>query len=69
MKKIIKQGYVPPKYKNTCPKCGCIFTFDKEDTETEIIFRELTHYVTCPWCANEISESKWVINEDERGTV
>jgi hypothetical protein len=68
VKRIIKQGYVPPKYKNTCSKCGCIFIFDGDEIEKEeIMFRE-TFYVTCPWCANKISESEWTLN-DEEGSI
>jgi hypothetical protein len=35
MKKIIKEGHVPPMkvYSCPCPECGCEFIYDEEDIE------------------------------------
>ena len=41
MKNIIKHGSAT--YSKTCPACGCVFTYEKEDIT-------ISHTVVCPEC-------------------
>ena len=41
MKNIIKHGCAT--YSKTCPSCGCVFTYEKEDIT-------ISHTVVCPEC-------------------
>ena len=58
MKKIIKEG---TKRKITCEECGCLFSFEEEDTchaELDVRFAGMPAghktFVTCPQCESEI---------------
>ena len=62
MKKIIKEG---TRRKITCEECGCLFSFEDEDTyHTELYRNECERvtemkagyktFVTCPQCESEI---------------
>lgn len=53
MKKILFHGVIPKTtVKSTCPKCGCIFTFDlNEDTEIkQVDYNDTRRFVQCPDC-------------------
>ena len=47
MKHIIKPG---TKYIATCPECGCVFSYEKEDIRHEVWRNEAYNWVTCPQC-------------------
>ena len=54
MIKVIKHGQT--KFTHTCSRCGCEFTFEHEDIQSEAV-RSLTNYsstryVKCPDCGN-----------------
>lgn len=51
MVKIIKHGN---KKQTTCKECGCVFTYEKEDTVTEqYSMNEYVTIVECPDCKCE----------------
>ena len=55
MIKVIKHGQT--KFEHTCSRCGCVFTYEHEDIQSEAI-RSLTNYsstryVICPDCGNK----------------
>lgn len=58
MIRIIKHG----KYMTcSCYNCGCIFTFEKEDVQTEEIGKnEYTRGVQCPDCGERNTVSLWL---------
>jgi uncharacterized protein with PIN domain len=48
MIEIIKKG---PKDITTCPKCGCKFSYEKEDIKSEdYAYKSYKEYVICPQC-------------------
>lgn len=53
MKRILEIGNI---FKARCPKCNCLFQYEKEDIKTNIC---MTGYecstVKCPQCDNEIT--------------
>jgi hypothetical protein len=51
MIKIIKQGKIRTA---TCPKCECVFSYEKEDIEYGDQ-RDYYEHVICPCCQNRIS--------------
>lgn len=54
MIKIIEHGTIEKK---RCEKCGCLFSYEKEDVEynTHCDFGEFSYkYVICPQCKEEI---------------
>lgn len=60
---IIKEGKRLPKLPHTfvkkCWKCGCIFTYTKEEIRHPHVL-EFAHldYIDCPWCGNTMWPSK-----------
>lgn len=57
MIKIIKSGTIQEKH---CERCGCIFSFEEEDIETEVNVgimygdkKPYKKFVTCPQCKNK----------------
>ena len=56
MIKIIKSGTIQEKH---CERCGCIFSFEEEDIETEVnvgscmATKPYKKFVTCPQCKNK----------------
>lgn len=62
MIKIIKQGTIEKKIA-TCPECGCVFSFWKEDIQEEFnkninVYYSplLQEYVKCPCCNNHVTD-------------
>lgn len=48
MIKVIKHG---TKKQTTCKECGCVFTYEKEDTkEIQCGMNEYEYFVVCPDC-------------------
>lgn len=55
MIKVIKHGKMK---QTTCSDCGCVFTYEKEDTFTEQIdINEWYTFITCPDCGSKIFTS------------
>ena len=57
MIKIIKRGTRTTK---ECPKCGCLFSYEEEDTKTDscglgIMPVYYEKYINCPQCKNHIT--------------
>ena len=50
MKKIIKK----PSYEMRCPCCGCHFTFDKDDFNSNHNMDGKAKWVSCPHCERNI---------------
>lgn len=54
--RIIKEGKLPPEEKKTvCPKCGCVFMYDRSDIHSDC--REGC-WVVCPTCGEYIDIDK-----------
>lgn len=53
MRKIIEIGNI---FKARCPKCNCLFQYEKEDIKTDIGTAGYEYStVKCPQCDNEIA--------------
>lgn len=52
MTTIIKEGYISKiTYQNTCPRCGCIYTYEESDTTYDLTGQRILY---CP-CCHEIN--------------
>lgn len=52
MIKIIRHG---DRKRVVCEHCACIFTYEKEDTQTDQVdYNEMETYVYCPDCGERI---------------
>lgn len=61
MIQVEKHGNQYGWYRATCPKCGCIFTFNQDDILVKIIYNEYSEKVIyCPECGEEIN--RWKVN-------
>lgn len=50
---ILKHGKC--NFKKTCPNCGCLFAFQKEDIESNYYaYNEVIHSIECPECSQTI---------------
>ena len=52
MKKIIEIGKI---FKARCPKCNCLFQYEKEDIQIKKLGGDEYSIITCPQCDKEIS--------------
>lgn len=52
MKKILEVGKI---FKARCPKCNCLFQYEKEDIQVEKLCNNEHSVITCPQCGKEIS--------------
>lgn len=49
---IIKKG---TKEKRTCEKCGCLFSYEADDTDIHFLWMAPVYrYIKCPQCKDEI---------------
>ena len=53
MIKIIKEGSHRVR---KCTKCGCVFSYEKEDIKRKqlALINMDKFYIECPWCAEEL---------------
>ena len=51
MIKIIKEG---TRKTTECDHCGCVFSYDREDVEHELLAGGEKDYLICPQCAHEV---------------
>ena len=56
MIKVIKHGVFNSR---TCIRCGCVFSFEKEDVELKEINGYWTGAVTCPECKADNKVERW----------
>lgn len=56
MIKVIKHGIFNSR---TCIRCGCVFSFEKEDVEQKEINGYWTGAVTCPECKADNRVERW----------
>ena len=59
MKKIIKQGCIPPQYIAECDHCNTVFTFNNDDIEYINVMYTKEQYVSCPYCGTDIYDRFW----------
>lgn len=52
MKKILEIGKI---FKARCPKCNCLFQYEKEDIQIKKLGGDAYSIITCPQCDKEIS--------------
>ena len=52
MKKILEVGRI---FKARCPKCNCLFQYEKEDIRVNKLGEDEYSVITCPQCGKEIS--------------
>lgn len=52
MKKILEIGKI---FKARCPKCNCLFQYEKEDIQIKKLGGDEYSIITCPQCDKEIS--------------
>ena len=52
MKKILEVGKI---FKARCPKCNCLFQYEKEDIKIEKLGNAEYSAITCPQCDKKIS--------------
>lgn len=54
--RTIKEGKLPPKEKKlVCPKCGCVFMYDRSDIHSD---QREGCWVVCPTCGKYIDIDK-----------
>lgn len=52
MIEIIRRG---PKEVTTCSKCGCVFSYEKEDVKSDdYAYKSYKEYVICPQCNQSV---------------
>ena len=52
MIKILEVGKI---FKARCPKCSCLFQYEKEDIRVNKLDEDEYSVITCPQCGKEIS--------------
>lgn len=52
MIKILEIGKI---FKARCPKCNCLFQYEKEDIQVKKLGNEEYSVIRCPQCSKEIS--------------
>lgn len=61
MIKIIKEGKIK---KHECQDCGCLFSYEPEDTSQLIDSKGVASYISCPQCETVILLEKRSLYED-----
>ena len=53
--RIIKPGREPKKeVEQTCERCGCVFTYTKQDVNYAVLCGKIDAWVFCPCCETHI---------------